>query len=172
MTIENYRRGVRKGVTGPETATCFAAAADLVSMTSTISQDTYIAYNRAYWEQVYFGPDSTRTKQTIMRVLNDLGVGTLKGIIGKRAKTPDELTQTLEKLRQGGYRVIVGVKGNHAVGLFPKKDGWQMRSTHIPGDIDRVYRPDELFRFLEQPSGKFAGKPQPNIFAIVAESKQ
>lgn len=172
MTLENYRIAKSRGVTGPETPTCFPAALDSISSIQSASDEVYYKYWGAYVDQAENGVNNKRSREHYRYVLSEFGVTSLKGFIGKRAKNKSDTKRILENAKKGGWRVIIRTEDEHAVGLRNTSDGWRMVGTWTPAKAEDRFTSEEIFHFLFQDKKKVGGKPVANMVLVAPEKKK
>lgn len=183
MSEQSYELNVKRGVTGPQTATCLLASYDRITPRSGIQPDTYEQYQdlrRRYVEATHDAPefvpidivrDFTQIKERFRR---ELGAAGTKNIICVRAKTEDELYRTLGNLSQGGFRpaVYLDTGGLHAVGTIPIDDEhYEIKSTWSPFEDDALVSISEIYEYLDQPPrlrNKAGGRKTSKEINIVA----
>lgn len=170
MSKENWRKCRDIGLTGPETPTCLAAALDLISKRTSVSQDTYQAYTEAYEEQFIMGCSARRVRKIFGRLLEDLtGSSRVKNVSFRRATSFEETEQVLNNAKQGGKRVCIAVEDGHVVGVRPVRNGWKIEG-HTWLDTDKVYNAEEIDRLLWKERGsEYRGKAKSNIYLFPSE---
>lgn len=175
--VEKLRSQKRRDLAKAET--CFAAAAQGISDTHTISDETYSAYEAALLEQILEGSNAKRTREILRTVLRDAGGSSYEGFSRKRARSLEETVKILENARQGGRRVIIYTEERHVVGLRAVSGGWRMVGVRTPVDSQTVLTSAEVFEHLFIPSyigsdkkRRFAGKLPCNILTLNPERKQ
>lgn len=190
MSEESYWRNVARGVTGPETGTCFVASLDRISKHHDVPPQTYEAYEHA--RQVYkkatndapdfLPPELRELSRTIeRRVLSDVGVISLKNVVNLRVDSEPELEEKLDRLAQGGFRTVINLDtgGLHAVGVEQlDRRHYSVKSTWDPFNNSDCTTTGEIFMFLDRYK-RLKGRPNArksfkamNIQALPPESRR
>ena len=139
---------------------CFPAAFEAISE-GEITDQAYVDYYNSYWEHVFEGTSTKRTRNAFGKVLRQVGGSSQKRIQGLRIRNTNECVKALNNARQGGRRVIIWTSESHVVGLRPISRGWRMLGTGLPKDAENgkhVFTDSEIFPFLVQPSRKKLNK--------------
>ena len=188
MSEESYQINVRRGVTGPQSATCELAAFDRFTVRGGIQPQTYEQYNDLYYDNLaatggatdYVPRDIDERHRAIARdVYQQLGVISTRNTIDRRVKTFDEFQDTLDNLATGGFRTAVHLKGLHSVGVKRIEPGfYDVRSTSSPFPEGEAVAVENLFDHLDltarmrvRASNSRRTYVEPNIIALPPEQR-
>lgn len=166
MSVRSYLQAKKKGVTGPNTATCLPAALDCLFYDKALPVGAYPRYEDAYWEQQEKGSSRRRTRKAFKQLMRAAGGGSFKRLKAVRATNPSQCVRWLGKWRRS-QRIVVYVEDLHVVGLRPVSGGFRMVGTWLPRGVSThdVFNPSEIFTYLAQPA-RYKGKKLANMLAF------
>lgn len=173
MSAASYKRNRQLGVTGRYTPTCFPAAFDQISPRHEIRPQTYRKYHRGANRFDRLTGQERRQRNPLLcdmfgAIAMDLGDLALSDFVFSRTRSLSEFTETVKKLIDQDYRVVVDVstEGNerirggngyvHSIGLKPTTDEetFYLRSTWVPTEFGNEITLEELYAHLAQPTDR------------------
>jgi hypothetical protein len=152
MSMESYRRNVRRGVTGRYTETCFSAVCEMLSP-GELKPETHKAYEHFVNWYSLLPRQGLREAPAFAVMLDliftDLGYTSWRDIEYRKASTQFVLKEVVDNFVRRDHAVILDIDWDnevHSVGLRPQKEGvFTLVSTGLPRDLQGEVSYDDLY---------------------------
>jgi hypothetical protein len=161
MSLRSYKRNLERGVTGPYTNTCFAAALDQITRGYGLRPSDYIAY-REFTEAHSALSDLEQYRDyykfglVFNRLARTLGGYSCDKALFRLPRSKSAFSRLVRAAVAKDCRVVVDLRtseGLHSAGLVPCHDGkaFRLASTWLPPEFEGELSLGSIFEGLEIP---------------------